>query len=386
MNKGLVLILMFLISLGVVSAVDCVISDSAPLGLNQVPGIFFSNSNNSHACVSPSNCYSYRLYCEDPNFIFQNSGSGYPLLFFNENNSHVALPVSDPDYTTLLTYYPVERYFHSSAPGVLTCSLKENCLATEFCVLRLANHSLIGDGSPFNTHVSSCEFFENYYPLEWCCEFSASASCGDNIIESPEVCECGPDLLCGNLDDNVTGLNCTDMGSFIGGNLTCMPSTCQFNTSGCILGGEGVSCDNGTIDPGEDCDGLDLNGETCESLGWDNGSLGCYPAGHVSGCIFNETGCYNLTGGPGPGPVAGPDEYIVYGLCSDDGDGDEYGEMNWTMYDQVGLVVDLGFTGCVLDIEEVPGFSFFGVFLFFVFIFIFYFIDFKIGGKLKCKL
>ena len=41
---------------------------------------------------------------------------------------------------------------------------------------------------------------------------------------------------------------------------------------------------------GEDCDGADLAGESCSSLGYDSGVLTC-----SSGCLFQ--GCYNSDGG-----------------------------------------------------------------------------------------
>jgi hypothetical protein len=47
-----------------------------------------------------------------------------------------------------------------------------------------------------------------------------------------------------------------------------------------------LTCGNGTIDTGEACDGNELNGMNCESLGYTGGQLKC-----GSGCAFDETGC-----------------------------------------------------------------------------------------------
>jgi sulfatase modifying factor 1 len=44
-------------------------------------------------------------------------------------------------------------------------------------------------------------------------------------------------------------------------------------------------CGNGVMQPGELCDGEDLQGQTCETLGLDGGSLGC------RGCLFDASGC-----------------------------------------------------------------------------------------------
>ena len=52
-----------------------------------------------------------------------------------------------------------------------------------------------------------------------------------------------------------------------------------------------VSCGNGIIDYGEVCDGNNLNGKTCESLGYDAGTLYC-----CSNCSnFRLSNCYNIT-------------------------------------------------------------------------------------------
>ncbi len=46
-------------------------------------------------------------------------------------------------------------------------------------------------------------------------------------------------------------------------------------------------CGNGTLDPGEQCDGTNLNGATCESRGFSNGgTLAC-----AAGCTFDTSGC-----------------------------------------------------------------------------------------------
>ncbi len=97
------------------------------------------------------------------------------------------------------------------------------------------------------------------------CQFDASQcvspGCGDGIIAGLETCE-GSDL---------GGNTCTTIGqNFAGGTLACN-SVCQFDTSLC------ETCGNGATDSGEVCDGIELQGETCESLGMGfvGGTLGC---------------------------------------------------------------------------------------------------------------
>ena len=47
-----------------------------------------------------------------------------------------------------------------------------------------------------------------------------------------------------------------------------------------------VTCGNGSIDSGEECDGTNLGGASCTSLGYSGGTLSCYGT-----CAFNETAC-----------------------------------------------------------------------------------------------
>lgn len=52
-------------------------------------------------------------------------------------------------------------------------------------------------------------------------------------------------------------------------------------------------CGNGSVDPGEDCDGADLDGEDCTSInqGFDGGALAC------DACVFDTSGCFMMTCG-----------------------------------------------------------------------------------------
>ena len=45
-------------------------------------------------------------------------------------------------------------------------------------------------------------------------------------------------------------------------------------------------CGNSITEEGEACDGGDLGGMTCESLGYDGGTLGC-----ADDCTYDESGC-----------------------------------------------------------------------------------------------
>lgn len=48
-------------------------------------------------------------------------------------------------------------------------------------------------------------------------------------------------------------------------------------------------CGNGVIDSGEDCDQADLDGETCATQGFANGTLAC-----GAGCSLDTTACWNV--------------------------------------------------------------------------------------------
>ncbi len=101
------------------------------------------------------------------------------------------------------------------------------------------------------------------------------ADCGNGAIDAAEECD-GTEL---------GGDDCTTVGQgWIGGTLSCT-SGCLFDTAGCT---PPPDCGNMTIDASEDCDGADLGGETCESLGqgFVGGTLAC-----GAGCAFDTSGC-----------------------------------------------------------------------------------------------
>lgn len=68
-------------------------------------------------------------------------------------------------------------------------------------------------------------------------------------------------------------------------------------------------CGNGTIESGEQCDGLSLAGETCISRGYTAGNLSCN-----ANCTFNTSGCTSGGGGGGGGGgvYIPPPETAVY--------------------------------------------------------------------------
>ncbi len=85
--------------------------------------------------------------------------------------------------------------------------------------------------------------------------------CGNGVLDPSEECDGG----------NLGGQDCAGLG-FLGGSLACSLA-CRFDTLGCDAGG---ICGDGTVNPpAEECDGSDLDGRSCQSLGYDSGELSC---------------------------------------------------------------------------------------------------------------
>ena len=61
--------------------------------------------------------------------------------------------------------------------------------------------------------------------------------------------------------------------------------------TGAPLDTSSEGCGNGSVDPGEECDGTDLDGETCMSQGFDRGTLGC-----TATCRFDKSMCESTCG------------------------------------------------------------------------------------------
>lgn len=102
---------------------------------------------------------------------------------------------------------------------------------------------------------------------------NACSTCGDGQLAATEACD----------GTNFGGLTCTDLG-YSGGTLSCAADCSQVFEGNCQVA---PTCGNGVLDGGETCDGGNLGGQTCVSLGFDGGTLTCNQAS----CIFNTAGC-----------------------------------------------------------------------------------------------
>ncbi|MBI5509463.1 MAG: hypothetical protein HY903_11995 [Deltaproteobacteria bacterium] len=89
---------------------------------------------------------------------------------------------------------------------------------------------------------------------------SGCYECGDGLVNGGEDCEGAGQV--GGAD------GCTTLG-YTGGDLYCFAASCTYDTTRCY------SCGNGVIEAAEQCDGSALNGVTCQTLGYDGGTVSC---------------------------------------------------------------------------------------------------------------
>ncbi len=117
--------------------------------------------------------------------------------------------------------------------------------------------------------------------LDRCVDANA-AHCPNGIVEVALGEQCD--------GANLGGATCGSIG-FASGTLTCS-SSCTYNTSGCQVSG---TCNNGTLDTMEECEGFELRGQTCAGLGYEGGTLRC-----TQNCMLDASDCYGCGNCPPP--------------------------------------------------------------------------------------
>jgi hypothetical protein len=134
--------------------------------------------------------------------------------------------------------------------------------------------------------------------------------CGKKCCEPGEACNdgtCGPACAAGETDcDGI----CVDLDTDVQ-NCGACDNPCLVNEI--CVDGECVNlCGDGVVDPGEECDGNDLGGNDCVSLGFSGGVLAC-----TNGCTFDTSGCISAECDPGQTQpcYTGPAGTVGVGVC-----------------------------------------------------------------------
>ena len=163
-------------------------------------------------------------------------------------------------------------------------------------------------------------------------------ACGNGTIEGNEQCDGG----------DLGGATCTSLGYSGGGTLACT-AACVFDTSGCTCG-PASTCGNGIKDGNEQCDGSDLGGATCASLGYTrDGTLAC-----TAGCSYDRSGCKSQAF-PATGQTTCWDESGMVIPCTGTGqDGDLRGAALAYVDNGDGTLTDVN-TGLVWEKKSADG-------------------------------
>src|SRR4051812_20869059 len=145
----------------------------------------------------------------------------------------------------------------STCPGGLQCDVEhDRCLLPEQvleCKDKPDDSDCVFNGAPGACQNGACIAY----------------FCGDGRITGTEQCD--PQLLVDGALSSKDGeaLTCIDAGYYAPDGLACNPSTCNFVTDAC----QGGHCGDNTVNGPELCDGPTT--ETCESIGFDAGSVSC---------------------------------------------------------------------------------------------------------------
>ncbi|MBU1243987.1 DUF4215 domain-containing protein [Myxococcota bacterium] len=122
-------------------------------------------------------------------------------------------------------------------------------------------------------------FFLCVLPLCGCDDgVKVEESCGDGFVDPGEECD----------GDNLQEQTCASLGHYNQvGTLRCLP-TCMYDLAECA-----GRCGDNTVDAedGEQCDGENMNGQTCQNQGFTGGTMSC-----TAGCRFDTSGCESACG------------------------------------------------------------------------------------------
>lgn len=148
--------------------------------------------------------------------------------------------------------------------------------------------------------ASSSNFFSVVSPSETNTTLSVNvwveSACGDGRRDPDEACDKGlsPTILPDLGTSTCQSYRDINNNPFQSGNLLCAEDCLSINYSRCH------TCGNGDVEANEECDGLDMNGRTCQTFGFTNGNLRC----NIGSCRFDSALCYSV-GLPNPGQTGG---------------------------------------------------------------------------------
>jgi hypothetical protein len=197
-------------------------------------------------------------------------------------------------------------YFGDFIGGELGCTLfcgwdTSNCdIGTGYCGDNIINNPFNEqcDGTDWGRINSCTDFGFNggtlncYNPdnsnrcifdTSQCSTPAGEGPCGNSVLNLGEQCEIGKTF----------DLGCTDFDGYIGGNISCDYSTCQYILDSCTVPSVSV-CGDGFISGNEQCDGLNMGGMTlCTNLDdeFTEGSITCYPKDGRRACRYDVSAC-----------------------------------------------------------------------------------------------
>lgn len=139
------------------------------------------------------------------------------------------------------------------------------------------------DGAANGTE--SCPYNTSCNVCSSSCKLVAGTAphCGDGAVQTADNEQCD--------GTNLNGATCTSLGFSSGGTNKLACSQCRFDTSGCK-----ADCGNNKAEGNEQCDGTDLNGASCQTLGYGSGNLKCFTGSDASPCTFNVSSCTSSCG------------------------------------------------------------------------------------------
>jgi hypothetical protein len=217
------------------------------------------------------------------------SGDGIDVVFYLVGLD--SLPEAGQYYNYQISFGNPLRNYNARINSVGQVSMSANSGMT----------NLVKSGNTISYHINSVpqadELHYGNYNLYYASFYTSYAGenswvlysdggqinpCGNGVIDSGEQCD-------GN---NFNGQTCQGQG-FDAGTLGCS-SYCNLVTTGCSVNPVN-NCGNGVINSGEQCDGSNLNGQTCVSRGFASGTLSC-----GNSCLFVTSGCNSNPQTPPP--------------------------------------------------------------------------------------